>query len=219
VRAGYTPTLAMLAPLLALALAAPLSSAPPFPSLQGGETLGGAASEFAFAAGFSTLSATYAQGWGDGADYGVALEFDWLSTELVLGGLYRQIAWRHGDLALAWRARAGFYADFGSTWALSTNRSDSGARVTPGLALSTRTARGLLAVGADAPFTVTFSRGGGFAIGLLGTLSFETPLWGDLLAGARFGGGALWSRSGAPFANDSPRGLLEVTALLTYRMF
>ena len=209
----------MLAPLLALALAASLPSTPSFPSLQGGETLGGGASQLAFAAGFSTLSAAYAQGWGDGSDYGVALDFDWLSTELVLGGLYRQITWRRGDLALAWRARAGFYADLGSTWSLSTNHGDTGVRLTPGLALSTRTARGLLAVGVDAPFTVTFSGGGGYAIGFLGTVSFETPLWGDLLAGARLGAGGLWSRSGAPFANDSPRTLLDVTALLTYRMF
>jgi len=165
------------------------------------------------------LSASWAQALSDAADAGALLDFDLASTELVAGGLYHQIAWRSGDVAVSWRAKGGFYADFGSTWVYEANRSDTGIRVTPGLAASTQTKRGLLALGVDFPFTFTFGRGGGFALGVLGAISFETPLWGDLSAGARVGGGALWSYSGAPFASDSPRALVDIAALLTYRLF
>jgi hypothetical protein len=209
----------MLAALLALALAAPVPSSRHFPSLQGGETLGAGSSVAAFSAGFTMVSASWAQALSDGADAGALLDFDLASTELVAGGLYRQIAWRSGDVAVAWRAKGGFYADVGSTWVYDANRSATGLRVTPGLAASTQTGRGLLSLGADFPFTFTFDRGGGFAVGVLGAVSFETPLWGDLSAGARVGGGALWSYSGAPFASDSPRALVDIAALLTYRLF
>ncbi len=66
---------------------------------------------------------------------------------------------------------------------------------------------------------MTFQRGGGYSVALKGDAAFETPLWGDLLAGARVGVGSLFSGGGAPFANDSPRLLVELTALLTYKLF
>ncbi len=74
----------VLAPLLALALAAADGSSipvePGFASLQGGETLGVGGSEAVFSAGFSTISAAYAQGLSNMADYGVQVEYDWLTT-------------------------------------------------------------------------------------------------------------------------------------------
>jgi hypothetical protein len=94
-----------------------------------------------------------------------------------------------------------------------------GLQVRPGVALSWRTSRGVLSVAGEVPLTLTFQRGGGHLAGLEGSVAFETPLWGDLLAGARVGVGGLWSGSGAPFANDSPRTLLDLSALLTYRIF
>jgi hypothetical protein len=209
-----------LAPLLAVALAAAdvssLSAEPRFASLQGGETLGVGGSEAVFSAGFSTLSAAYAQGLSNAADYGLQLEFDWLTTELFAGGLYRQLTWRFGEVFVSWRARAGLYADLGSTWA--ADDSDVGVQFAPGLALSRRFSRGVLSVAGDVPFDVTFSRGAGFAIGVRGSVAFETPLWDDLLVGARAGGGALFSKGGAPFANDSPRAILDFSLLLTYRL-
>jgi hypothetical protein len=213
----------MLAPLLALALLAAgdraIPDAPRFPSIQGGETLGVGGTEATFAAGFSKLSAAWVQGLNETVDYGAALDFDWLSSEVVLGGVYRSLLWREGNASLAWRARGGLYADFGATYAISSNRSDAGLQVTPGLALSWRTARGVLSVAGDVPLTLTFERGGGYLVGLRGSVAFETPLWGDLLAGARVGAGGLWSGSGAPFATDSPRALLDLSALLTYKVF
>ncbi len=212
----------VLAPLLALALAAADGSSipvePGFASLQGGETLGVGGSEAVFSAGFSTISAAYAQGLSNMADYGVQVEYDWLTTEFFVGGLYRQLTWRLGNAYVSWRARAGLYADFGSTWAVAANRSGAGLQLEPGLALSRRFPRGILSVSADVPIDVTFSRGGGFAMGARGSGAFETPLWGDVLVGARAGAGVLWSGGGAPFANDSPRATVELSLLLTYRL-
>jgi hypothetical protein len=213
----------MLAPLLALALVAAgdrtIPEAPRFPSMQGGETLGVGGTEAAFTAGFSKLCAAWVQGLNETVDYGAALDLDWLTGEIVLGGVYRSLLWREGNASLAWRARGGLYADFGATYAISSNRSDVGLQVRPGVALSWRTSRGVLSVAGEVPLTLTFQRGGGYLAGLEGSVAFETPLWGDLLAGARVGVGGLWSGSGAPFANDSPRTLLDLSALLTYRIF
>ena len=214
----------MLLPLLlSLSLAAgddrAISAAPRFASLQGGETLGVGTTEAAFAAGFSKVSATWAQGLSDAVDLGAVLDFDWVTTELLLGGLYRLLLSPKGDTSsFAARLRGGLYADFGATWAASENRSDAGVQLAPGLAVSWRTARGVLSLAGDVPLTITFERGGGWAVEVRGSAAFETPLWGDLLAGARAGVGERWSGSGAPFANDSPRTTVELTALLTYRI-
>jgi hypothetical protein len=211
-----------LAPLLALALVAGEGSSPAaqphFASLQGGETLGAGGSVAAFAAGFSTLSAAYAQGFSDATDWGLQLEFDWLTTELFAGGLVRQLTWRTGDVFISWRARAGLYADFGSTLSADANDATAGVQLAPGVALSTRVSRSTVSIFGDVPLDFTFSRGGGFAIGLRGGLAFETPISSDFLVGARAGGGALFSAGGAPFTNDSPRGFLDIALLLTYRL-
>jgi hypothetical protein len=215
----------MLSTLLVLALAAAPAEAPSIPdaprfaSLYGGETLGVGGSVAAFSAGFPTLSASYAQGLTDTVDYGVQLEVDWVTGELFAGGLYRSLLWRAGAAKVSVRARAGFYGDLGSTWAIDSNRGDGGVQAAPGLALSVRAPRGIFSIGGEVPFTFTFARGGGYLIGLRGTVAFETPLYGDLLVGARAGAGGLWSRQGAPFASDSPRATVDLSVLLTYRLF
>ena len=211
-----------LAPLLALALAAANGSPVPVQSrlgsLQGGETLGVGGSVAVFSAGFSTMSAAYAQGHSSTADYGAQLELDWLTTEFFAGGIYRQLTWRLGDVYVSWRARAGLYGDFGSTWATSTNRSGAGLQLAPGLALSRRFPSGILSASADMPLDFIFSRGGGIAAGVRGSVSFEMPLRGDLLVGARAGAAGFGSAGGAPFTNDSPRGMIDLSVLLTYRL-
>jgi len=197
-----------------------IPSAPRFASLQGGETLGVGGSEAVFSGGFSTLSAAYAQGVNDSNDIGGQLELDWLTGELFLGPTFRQLTWRFGDTFVSWRARAGLYLNAGATWAFSTNHSAVGVQVVPGLALSHRYPRGILSVALDGRFDLTFSSSeGGQALGVIGTVAFETPLWGDLLAGARVGVGGLWSFAGAPFANSSPRTIVDLSVLLTYRLF
>jgi hypothetical protein len=192
---------------------------PRFASMQGGETLGVGGSEAVFAGGFSKLSAAYAQGLNDSNDFGGQLELDWLTGEVFLGPTFRQLTWRFGDTFVSWRARAGLYLNAGATWAISTNRSAAGIQVAPGLALSHRYPRGILSAAVDGRFDFTFSSGGGQAAGVGGTVAFETPLWGDLLAGARVGVAGLWSSSGAPFAGSSPRTVVDLAMLLTYHLF
>jgi hypothetical protein len=216
----------MLASLLvaaAVAAASPdalaIPEGPRFASLQGGETLGVGGSEAVLAAGFSTFSAAYAQGLNDWNDLGAQVELDWLTGELFAGGLFRQLTWRFGDTFISWRARAGLYFNAGATWAIASNHSAVGIQAVPGLALSRRFARGTLSAAIDGRIDLTFSDQGGRAVGVKGTVAFETPLWGDLLAGARVGLGGLWSYAGAPFVGDSPRTLLDLSALLTYRLF
>jgi len=209
----------------ALAAAAPppeprvIPEGPRFASLQGGETLGVGGSEAVFSGGFSTFSVGYAQGVNDANDVGAQIELDWLTGELFLGPTFRQLTWRFGDTFVSWRARAGLYVDAGASWAIQTNRSAVGVQVVPGLALSRRFPRGILSAALDGRFDLTFSNQGGQALGVRGTVAFETPLWGDLLAGARVGVGGLWSFAGAPFADNSPRTVLDLSALLTYRLF
>ncbi|GEJ55693.1 hypothetical protein [Anaeromyxobacter diazotrophicus] len=192
---------------------------PRFASLQGGETLGAGGTELLLTAGFSTLSGTYAQGLNEANDLGAQVELDWLTGELFAGGLYRQLTWRFGETFVSWRARAGLYVDGGATWAVSSNHSATGIQAVPGLALSRRFARVTLSAALDGRIDLTLSNQGGRAVGVKGTVACETPLWGDLLAGARVGVGGLWSYAGAPFAGDSPRTLLDLSALLTYRLF
>lgn len=213
-----------LAPLLALVVAAAEPEAPPAPvparlaSLQGGETLGAGGSIAVATAGYSTLSAAYAQGLSSASDYGLQLELDWLTTELFAGGLYRQLTWRSGELFVSWRARAGLYADMGSTYAVDRNDAAVGVQLAPGIAVSRRFSRVIASLAGDVPMDVTFARGGGFALAVRGAAAFETPIAPDLLAGVRAGGGALFSAGGAPFTNDSPRGFLDFSILLTYRL-
>jgi hypothetical protein len=214
----------LIAPLLALALAA--GEVPPeapepvsvhFGSLQGGETLGAGGTVAVFTGGYSTVSAAYAQGFSAGADYGFQLVYDWTLSELVLGGLYRQLLWRSGDLVASWRTRAGFYGDLGATWIASANRSDAGVQVQPGVAVSAPLAGGLLSLGFDAPVDLTFSRGG-IALRLQGDLAFEEPFSDDLSLGGRVGLGSRWSSSGAPLGGDSPRAVYDFSVVLTYQL-
>src|SRR5919198_2914692 len=118
----------MLAPVLCLALAAAgdraMGEAPRFASLQGGETLGVGNTEALLSVGYSTISAAWAQGLSEAADYGAVLDLDWTTGELLLGGLYRDLVARAGSASVALPARGGLYADFGATWAASSNRSD-----------------------------------------------------------------------------------------------
>lgn len=203
------------APILALVLAA---EGVPFHTLEGGETLGAGGTVAAFAGGFSSLSAAYAQGLSDAQDWGLRLDADWLTSELFLGGLYRQLVWRSGDVLGAARLRAGLYGDLGASYAAKKNRSDGGLEVVPGLGSSGHLLGGILSLEGEVPVFVTFSRGGGFAIGLKGATAFEAPVGKDLTLGGRLGVQALWSTGGAPFAPDSPRASYEVMLLLTYQL-
>jgi hypothetical protein len=220
----------MLAPtaaaLLAVAFAAPPAAPAParmaggaFPSLVSAQTLGDGGSAVLLGAGFPRLTAAYAQGISPGTDLGAQLELDWITTELFAGGTLRRALARAGDLDVAARARAGLYANFGADWVAERNRTDAGLQLAPGAVVSLALRRGTtLSLSADLPLTLTTRRDGGLAVAPRAAIALETPLFGDWSAGASLGAQWQAATGGAPFAGH-PRGSVELTALLTNRLF
>jgi hypothetical protein len=216
----------MLAPLLAaLALAAapaddrPLRTGPAGEprSLLSAETLGDGGSALLFTAGFPFLGAAWAQGVKDGLDAGAAVEVDWTTAEIFGGGTLRRVFHRAGPWTAAWRGRLGLYRDAGADWIVEDNRSNTGVQVAPGVVASRTAPRGTWSFSADLPLTLTLTRTGVVAAPRV-AVAFETPLFGDLSAGARVGG--FWHVAGgdAPLAGDS-RGVAELSGVLTWRLF
>ncbi len=187
------------------------------PSLLGGRTLGAGGADWLGTAGFPAVSVTYGQGITGVDDAGGFVQMDWVASELVVGGLWRHALVR-GAPDVAFRLRAGFYADFGATWAYSTNASDTGIQAVPALAASWQTGGGILALSAEVAATWTFSRGMGWVLAPRGTASFEAPLYGDLTVGGRLGLGYRAAGGGAPSSGDG-RPILELSALVGYRAF
>jgi hypothetical protein len=208
--------------LAALVLSATLAAAPDAaarqPSLLSAEPLRDGGSALLVSAGLPFLQATWLQGVKENLDAGAQVEFDWLSTEIFAGGAVRRGAGRQGPFDLALRGRAGVYGDFGAHWAVDGNRDDTGIQVAPGAVASLRVDRGVLAFSFDLPLTITFERGGGFIAQPRVATSFETPLFGELSAGARLG--AFWhvAAGGAPMEDD-PRASVDFAGLLTWRAF
>ncbi len=196
------------------AAAAPL----PVPSLLAGRTLGSGRLALLAAAGFPLLSVTYGQGVSEIDDLGAFVDLDWVASEMVVGGLWRRALSPSGPGAVALRLRLGYYADFGATWAYSTNHSDHGIQGSGALAISWPVASGLATLGAELPLTATFTHGGGIVAAPKATAAYEAPIHGDVYAGARFGLGFRAAGGGAPSGGDA-RVLVELSALLGYRVF
>jgi hypothetical protein len=222
----------MLAPavaaLLAVAAAAPAPPDPAtaparmaggaFPSLLSAVTLGDGGSAVLLGAGVPFLTAAYAQGLSRGLDAGAMLEADLLTSEVFLGGTLRRSLARERDLDVAFRARAGFWTSMGAEWVVDDNPADVGVQLAPGAVVSAALRRGTLSLSADLPLVLTTRRGGGVAASPRAGLAFETPLYGDWSAGARLGAQWQLGSGGAPRAGD-PRGALELSAVVTHRLF
>jgi hypothetical protein len=200
------------------ALAGPAPAPAPadaFPSLLGGETLRGSTVAVG-TAGYATLGVAYAQGLTERDDLGASAQFDWSTTELVLGALWHRQLGRMGSWDLASRLALGWYLDGGSTLVHDDNLSDRGVQLTPGLALSTRGV-GLLAVAFDMPVTVTTWRGGGVWIAPRLAVSYEAALYDQLALGVV--GSLAWrgGTGGAPMRSGQVLPELLVTA--TWKLF
>lgn len=204
--------------LAAPALAGPAPAPAPadaFPSLLGGESLRGSTVAVG-TAGYATLGVAYAQGLTERDDLGASAQFDWSTTELVLGALWHRQLGRLGSWDLASRLALGWYLDGGSTLVHDDNLSDRGVQLTPGLALSTRGV-GLLAVALDMPVTVTTWRGGGVWIAPRLAVSYEAALYDQLALGVV--GSLAWrgGTGGAPMRSGQVLPELLVTA--TWKLF
>ena len=204
--------------LAAPALAGPAPAPAPadaFPSLLGGESLRGSTVAVG-TAGYATLGVAYAQGLTERDDLGASAQFDWSTTELVLGALWHRQLGQLGSWDLASRLALGWYLDAGSTLVHDDNLSDRGVQLTPGLALSTRGV-GLLAVALDMPVTVTTWRGGGVWIAPRLAVSYEAALYDQLALGVV--GSLAWrgGTGGAPMRSGQVLPELLVTA--TWKLF
>jgi hypothetical protein len=216
-----TSSLALLLAVLATAPATkadPEAEAPPlkFPSLLSAEPLRGNSGALGWA-GFSSLGAAYAQGITLQDDLGATLTFDWATTELSLGALWRRQLGTSGGWTIGGRLGLAWYLDFGGTWVHDDNRGDRGFTLTPALVLSTRAGEGIFSVTGDLPLTITAWRGGGFMAAPKVSAAFEAPLYGPWTLGLQ--GGLQWrgGSGGAPMRAGQL--LPELLVLGGYRVF
>lgn len=178
--------------------ASPAASARPRQlSLLSAEPLGGASATLAWA-GWSSLGIAYAQGITNQDDLGAFLDFDWATTELRLGALYRRPLGEAGVFDMAGRISVAWYENFGSDWVHDDNHSDRGFEVTPGLGLSNRLAGGIFSMLAEAPLTVTTKYGSGLLFAPRFSVAYEAPLYPELTLGARLGIGYRAGSGDAP---------------------
>ena len=209
--------LAVLAAVPATRAAAEPEAAPlKFPSILSAESLHGNSGAVGWA-GFSSIGAAYAQGVTLQDDLGASADFDWGSTELRLGVLWRRPLGTAGGWTMGGRLGLSWYLDFGGTWIHDDNRSDRGFTLAPALILSTRAGEGVVSITGDLPLTVTTKRGGGFQAAPKASVAFEAPLYGPWTLGVS--GGLQWrgGSGGAPMR--SGRVQPELLVLAGYRVF
>ncbi len=206
---------ALAAPAPAPAAAAPADAGDQLPSLMGGESLRGASTGMAMA-GFATLAAAYGQGLTARDDLGGSAEFNWSTTELVLGAFWRRHLGRPGGWDLAARLDLGWYLDAGSRLIYDDNLKDRGLQLSPGLAISSR-GLGLLSISFDLPLTFTTWRGGGAWVAPRLAVSYEAALYDQLALGVL--GSLAWrgGSGGAPMRKGQVLPELLVTA--TWKVF
>jgi hypothetical protein len=190
-----------------------VTAAPQSPSRQlsllSSEPLGGASASLAWV-GYSSLGIMYGQGITRYDDLGALLDFDWVDTELRLGGFYRRPLGEAGGFDMAGRLTATWYKDFGATWIHGRNFSDHGVEVAPGLSFSMHAAGGILSAIAEAPLTITLKYGAGLLFRPRFSLAYEGPLYREVTLGARLGLGYRAGSGDAPL----PEGRGEVFFLL-----
>jgi hypothetical protein len=187
-----------------------------FPSLLSAESLHGNSGAVGYA-GFSSIGAAYAQGITLQDDLGATVDFDWGTTELRLGALWRRPLGTAGGWTMGGRIGVSWYVDFGGKWIQDDNRSDRGVTLAPALVLSTRAGEGVVSITGDLPLTLTTWRGGGFQAAPKASVGFEAPLYGPWTLGIT--GGLQWrgGSGGAPMR--SGRLQPELLVMAGYRVF
>jgi hypothetical protein len=189
---------------------------PPLPSLQSAEPLGGASAVFAWG-GWPSFGGAYMFGLSPQDDLGIVLDFNWATTELRLGGLYRRPFGAAGGWDTAGRLGLYWYAAFGSDWIYSDNHADRGLQLAPAFVLSRRAGMtGVFSLAAEAPMTVTIRYSSGFLFQPKLAGSYEMALMDGVSVGAR---AAIGYRAGA---GDAPlkegRGEVEFLILGSWQL-
>ena len=199
--------------------AAEPAPAPALHSLLGGRSIGADVGILLGTGGYPFAGLAFAYGITDSDDVGAMLDFDWATSELVVTGTWRRAFLQGKPISLAFRARAGLYADLGARFLYSDNRSDWGAGVAPGIAASTELGDGLLSFGLDLPAIWAFGRRNGWILWPRAAVAFEVPLYGEITVGARASVGYRGSGGTAPSGSSSAgRVLLGLELLLGCRL-
>ncbi len=155
-------------------------------------------------AGWRSLGIAYAQGITPQDDLGGFFDFDWATTELRLGAMYRRPLGQAGVFDMAGRLAAAWYHDSGATWIEGKgNHSDSGFELVPGLSFSSRVSGGVFSMLADAPLTITLRGGGGFLFSPKVSVAYEAPLYPEVTVGAQLGVGYRAGSGDAPLREGS----------------
>jgi hypothetical protein len=206
-------------PAARLEPAAEPAPAPALHSLLGGRSIGTDVGVLLGTAGYPFAGLAFAYGITDSDDVGAILDFDWATSEAVVAGTWRRAFLQGEPLSLAFRARAGLYADLGAKFLYGDNRSDWGAGVAPGIAASTELGDGLLSFGFDLPAIWAFGRRSGWILWPRAAVAFELPLYGEITVGARASVGYRGSGGTAPSGSSSAgRVLLGLELLLGCRL-
>ena len=203
-------------PAAAASAASPAAPARPRQlSLLSGESLGGGSTAMAWA-GWKSLGIAYAQGITKQDDLGGFADFDWSTTELRLGALYRRPLGEAGVFDMAGRLSVAWYQNFGATWVHEENHTDRGIEFVPGLSLSKRASGGLFSMLAEAPLTITTKYGSGLLFSPRFSLAYEAPLYPEVTLGARLGLGYRAGSGDAPLKDGQAEFMFLVLA--TYQL-
>ncbi len=188
----------------------------PYPSLLSASSLQGGSAALAWF-GWSSFGALWGEGVTKRDDLGAQLTFDWSTTELRLGGWYRRPLGSAGAFDIAGRLALSWYADFGTHWAQTGNKSDRGFELAPALLASAPGAGGVFSVAGELPMAVTVYRSGGFFVHPNLWVAYETPLYDPVSVGVRAGIGYRAGSGDAPMKTG--RTNLEFLLLAGYRLF
>src|SRR5512139_1479759 len=184
-------------------------------SLLSGEPLHGGSTSLAWA-GWSSLGVMYGQGITAIDDLAGFADYDWATSELKLGALYRRPLGMAGAFDMAGRLSAAWYLNFGSDYVHEENHSDSGVQVTPGLSFSRHAAGGVFSMLAEAPITITTKYGAGLLFWPRFSVAYEAPLYPELTIGTRLGAGYRAGSGDAPLSEG--RGELMFLVLAGYQL-
>jgi hypothetical protein len=180
-------------------------------SLLSGEPLRGGSTALGWA-GWSSLGVMYGQGITAQDDLAGLADFDWATTELRLGALWRRSLGRAGAFDVAGRLSAAWYLNFGGRLVHDENDSDRGFEVVPGLSLSRRGAGGIFSAMAEAPLTVTTEDSAGLLFSPRFSVAYEGPIYPELTIGARLGVGYRAGSGDAPLREGDAELLFLVLA-------
>jgi hypothetical protein len=185
-------------------------------SLLSAETLHGGSSALAWV-GWPSFGILWGQGISDQDDVGALAQYDWASTELLLGGWYRRALGHAGPFLLGGRFAVAWYANHEGTLVYEDNMASRGVQFAPSVLLSARGAGGIFSIAGDLPMTVTFRDDGGFLFQPRLTAAYEAPLYDQITVGIRGGVGYRVGSGDAPMPDG--RADLELVLLAGYRIF